>query len=249
MAQQVSKGIYDLDYYNSSQSFLYIGDVLIDEVTSLQYVTQQEKTPIYGYASQLFDTTSAGRVLVTGSFTINFKEQGYLWAVLRRYFQIQSSITGISTAQQDAALLNNKEPIVTGSNATKMSRLAIERLIEGNLTKTERYKFYNELAGYATIEVDSPKDRTFEDIMDAFEDEIWQTEETNDTLNSQIRRTDANVFDNFDIHCIWGNYAQPNTNHTVQKIIGVRLTSQGKRIMIGDGPIQEEYSFIAQSVV
>lgn len=247
MTTQVSTGVYDLDYFGSAATFLYIGDVWIDEITSLQYVCQQEKTPLYGYASQLFDTTAAGRVLVTGSFSINFKEQGYLWAVLRRYFQINADITGFSS-EYDGNLTSNKLPITKSSQSTEMMRSTIERLVDGKITKSEQYKFYNDIAGYLTVgdNATKKKDSIFESIMNTFEDEIWQSDSK--TLNSQTRRTDDNKFDGFDIYCIWGNYANPAANRTVQKISGVRLLSQGKRIMIGPEPIGEEYSFLAQSV-
>lgn len=255
--------VYDLDYFSGSQMFLYIGDVWIDEVTSLQYVTRQEKQPIYGYASQLYDDVAAGRVIVQGSFTINYKEQGYLWAVLRRWKDITENIalpglnltTKRDIARQenrDRALLANRlgggsgRPVV-GSNGTRISRASIERLVRGEATTQERNDFYNQLAGYATFDVDSPRDKTFEDIAEIFEDQIW-TQPDNNNLNNQIRRTDDNRFDGFDMYVVFGNYANPKANHTVQKIIGVNLLTQGKSVMINGMPIQEEYSFFARTV-
>lgn len=259
MPSQVSTRIYDLDYFSGSQMFLYIGDVWVDEVTSLQYVTQQIKTPIYGYASQLWDDVAAGHVLVSGQFTINFKEQGYLWAVLRRYKQIIDP--GFSVAKQDSRLLKtrkgstvtmpdlvNKNGTRVGSNGTAISRATIERIAQGDITRQERFDFYHDLAGYATFGVNSPKDKAFEDIVEAFEDQIWNPKGTDTDLNNQLRRTDDNRFDGFDMYVVFGNYASPQANHTVQKIIDVRLTSQAKMVKIDGSPIQEEYSFIARTV-
>lgn len=254
--------LYDMEYYESSQCFIYIGDVWIDEITGIQYNVSQPKTPLYGYASQLFDATAAGHVIVQGGFTINYKEQGYLWAVLRRWHQIDAQTayadkkSGAAKGKERALLRNvmgssssstGGRPVV-GSNGTKISRASIERVIQGDLPKTERYKFYNSLAGYATTQVNSPKDKVFEDIVEAFEDEVWKTGNNQDLIE-QVRRTDNNIFDGFDMYVAFGNYAVPGMNHTVSKLTGVRLTSRGKSIQLDDGPIQEAYTFIARTEV
>lgn len=262
--------VYDLDYFSGSQMFLYIGDVWVDEITSLQYQTTQRKQPIYGYASQLWDDVTAGQVIVHGNFTINFKEQGYLWAVLRRYFEIAAVDTGIPTgnkahARAERNLLKKQEVLaqkgqkiipgalgsrpLVGSHGSRISRASIERLVRGEATRNERYDFYNSLAGYATVDSKSPRDKQFEDIMEVFEDQIWGKESTNYGLNSQLRRTDNNAFDGFDMYVVFGNYANAGANHTVQKIIDVRLQSQGKAVSIDGMPVQEQYGFIAQSTV
>lgn len=260
-SQTAHTQIYDMDYFSGSQCFLYIGDVWIDEVTSLRYQRTQNKQPIYGYASQLFDDVAAGQVLVQGQFTINYKEQGYLWAVLRRFHNIgidgiQKDLAHIQdknkrskTAKYEQSLLAGGGPTarpVTGSNGTVINRASIERIANGNVTRQERNDFYQELQGFSTFNTGSPKDRQFEDIVEAFEDQVW-TKSNNGDLNSQIRRIDDNAFDNFDMYVVFGNYAIPKANHTVQKIIGVHLTSESKAIMIDGAPVQEEYSFIAQT--
>ena len=269
MAKTPYTNIYDSDYFDGPKMFLYIGDVWVDEITSLEYVTRQAKMPIYGYASHLFDDVTPGRVMVEGRFTINYKEQGYLWAVLRRYFEIyESKAYGSSENSQasndrDRALMEKhndfqrlengkiipgagtQSPLV-GSNGTRISRANIERLISGEAGRTERYDFYNQVGGFATVSNKNAKDRIFEDIVQVFEDQVW-THSQNNTLDSQIRRTDHNRFDGFDMYVVFGDYSNPGANHTVQKIMGVRLLSQSKMIQIDGSPIQEEYTFIAKS--
>lgn len=260
--------IYDLEYFTGSTTFLYIGDVLIDEVVSLQYSIQQAKQPIFGYASQLFDTVAAGQVYVQGSFAINYKEQGYLWAVLRRYFKISEAASKLSflkdrnnrrlsssekaRKRRDESLLlgkgNPASPVV-GSNGTQVSRASIERIVRGDATRSERYSFYEELAGYATFDVDSPKDKVFEDIVEVFEDQVWLPSVTNDDLNTQLRRTDDNLFDGFDMYIVFGDYSNPRANHSVAKITGVHLITRGTAVSLDTSPVMEEYSFIARSVV
>ncbi len=99
-AKVAKRGVYNIEYFSGAQVSLYIGDVWVDEVTTLSYGYQQSRTPIYGYASTLFDDVSEGHILVTGQFTINFKEAGYLWLILDRYRQLnkrRASLTAEST--------------------------------------------------------------------------------------------------------------------------------------------------------
>jgi hypothetical protein len=97
--------IFDSEYFTATQCNLYIGDVLIDEITSLQIQVQQAKMPIHGYADQLFAKVAKGTVSVQGSFTINFKESGYIHTVLERYIN------------QNAARTKFKSPYMAASSA------------------------------------------------------------------------------------------------------------------------------------
>lgn len=76
--------LYDLEYYTGSQVSVYIGEVLVDEIESLAFSLRQNKTPVYGYASKLFDAVIPGNVLVQGQFTVNFIDSGYMFAILAR---------------------------------------------------------------------------------------------------------------------------------------------------------------------
>jgi hypothetical protein len=263
MADKLHPGtqIYDLEYFSGSQMFLYVGDVWIDEITSLQYQHIQEKTPLYGYASQLADDFAAGHVIVQGAFTINFKEQGYLWAVLRRYknMDINTALASTSGGKDlsglDKYLLSSPSNAMGdtdrrptwGSNVNKTQRLSIERIAQGELTRGQAYDFYHDLAGYSTFDTTSPRDKVFENIVESFEDQIWAKGISDNDLRYQVRSPTDNLFDDFDMYVVHGNYSQPAANHTVQKIIGVRLTSQGKMIKIDGEPTQESYQFLAQT--
>jgi hypothetical protein len=254
-----------VSHNSGNAAAIYIGDIWIDEVSSFSYTTSQDKSPLYGYASQQFDDTAAGHVLVQGQFTINYKEQGYLWLVLRRWFNIGAAQTYFSAKGIRDPLLARKAKILTreklgasgdgiggrpiiGSNGTKVSRATVERLLQGRTSRQERYNFYQSLTGHATASPGTGGDKIFEDIVEAFEDQVWKYP-GNKQLLEQIRRTDDNIFDGFDMYVTFGNYSNPKANHTAQKIVGVRLLSQGKSIVIDGNPIQEQYSFIARTVV
>lgn len=123
-----NRGIYNNDYFSGAQVGIYIGDIFVDEVTSLTYGVSQERTPIYGYASTLFDAVSLGQVIVTGQFAINFKEAGYLWLVLQRY---------------KALMKGHSSPFVYGSKPNEGEQIVkqtIEQAINGELKQDKRGK-------------------------------------------------------------------------------------------------------------
>ena len=88
MASELRPGIYNVDYYSGAQVGIFIGDILVDEVTSMQYMVRQSRRPLYGYADTLYRAMAKGQVIVQGQFTINFKEAGYLWVILDRYQKV-----------------------------------------------------------------------------------------------------------------------------------------------------------------
>lgn len=72
---------YKTYYYSGGQAQIYLEDVFLDEVANLTFTTVTNKSPIYGYASERFDTVAKGNMLIQGSFTINFVSAGYLQIV------------------------------------------------------------------------------------------------------------------------------------------------------------------------
>ncbi len=256
----------DQEYMSGSQASIYVGDVWIDEITSFAYSVSQDKTPIYGYASQLFDDTAAGQEIVRGQFTINYKEQAYLWLVLRRFFDMGQEDEALQYKGLEDPLKTKKRNAIargrlggetmrggiggipiTGPNKTRVSRAGIERLLQGEATRNERYNFYHSLAGYATFSPGTGRDKIFEDLAEIFEDQLWN--KSDEELLRQIRRTDDNIFDGFDIYVTLGNYSNPRANHTAFKIQGVRLIDRGMTIVSDGNPQQEIYNFIGRNVV
>jgi hypothetical protein len=82
-------------YFTMTQARLYIGRIFIDELNGIQFTLQNNKIPIYGYASRDFDAIAQGKSLVQGQFTINFISEGYLYVTLQDY--INSGSNGTST--------------------------------------------------------------------------------------------------------------------------------------------------------
>lgn len=108
-------------YFTMTQARMYVGGLFIDELNGLQFAMQDNKIPVYGYASRFYDAVAQGKSLVQGQFTINFISEGYLLTVLREYVKNVNDDTPIdkNTKEQQARLeflvnkLQNPDPAWT----------------------------------------------------------------------------------------------------------------------------------------
>jgi len=268
------RGIYNIEYFSGAQASIYIGDVLVDEVTSINYQVSQSRTPLYGYADQLFRDVSKGVVLVQGSFSVNFKEAGYLWLVLNRYRELVRHQPSLMGEVGKGDLFNKKstgDPLVDAN---------IEKLINGELGVADRNRILqdaaaspeggsladlglsgagDDLRGFASLargQAEGGSAGLAENVFEAFENRIWDDADDfglgeNGGLEKQHRRADDPELNPFDIFVTFGDYDGQNDhhNHTVQKLVGVHILGTSKQIVIDGQPIQEVYSFIARNVV
>lgn len=267
----ITSRIYDLEYFSGAQMNMYIGDVLIDEVTSLAVSVQQRKLPVYGYASQLFDKVAQGTVLVEGTFTINYKEAGYLYAVLRRYkdltngnsqpvrspFISRDALSQLPEERTGGAKRSNRKGLLRRQNIEQISE-TVEQVVSGqangNTVRPEQLvDYYRSLTGFnneaAARNGSVPGAlNVAEDIFETFEDKIWGSERLD--ADKEGRRGDSNSFDDFTIYITMGDYNRNDrVNHTAKRIENVHLIGQAQTIVINGEPVGEQYSFLARNFV
>lgn len=225
---------YDYDHYSGANVSLYIGDILIDEITSIQYRMEQQKRPIYGYASHHWDFVARGTTIVTGNFTINFKEAAYLHIVLQHLAENSISDSPIPSSPDYDAGAKTTNPI---------ARANIETLIQKGVTP-DTYK--------ALSDISRLPDDQFENVAEQFEDAIWGSKGSSAerdplAIAKSLRRPD--LMKNFDIFLTFGNLDDPASNHTARRIREVELVGQSQLVEVSGEPIQEAYTFIARDVI
>jgi hypothetical protein len=269
--------VYDLEYFSGAQMNMYIGDVLIDEVTSLAVSVRQNKMPVWGYASQLFDKVARGTVLVQGTFTINFKESGYLYAVLQRYKSMSLAVSGPSIGPAvttdsfidrrklgikdrdliGGAKLGGKQAVLRRQNIEQIGA-AVDAITNGSsggttIRKEDEMEYFRQLSGFNNGALPRAGSvagalNPAEDVFEAFEDKIWGGSDLDQ--DSEGRRGDSNKWDDFTIFVSFGDYNRNNNvNHTAKRIDRVHLIDQAQTIMINGEPVAEQYSFIARNFV
>lgn len=268
-ANSAQPGIYNIEYFSGSQVAIYIGDVLVDEITSIGYSVSQNRTPLYGYADTYFTDVSKGQVIVQGQFSINFKEAGYLWLILNRYKKIIENKGELYLGPKDPKTLGNSpfysssetndrniESIINGETTTFVRNRALQGLTdtytkgelkqgikEGALTKTGA-----SLTGYSSTERAQGGVGPAESIFEDFEDVVWGKKPKNPIGDS--RRCDDSLLNPFDIYVSFGDFAGDNrANHTVQKLKELYILSASKQIVIDGMPVQEVYQFLGKTII
>ena len=250
----IRPGVYNVDYFNGSQVAAFIGDVFVEEVTAINFVVQQNRRPIYGYADQHFKAMSKGQILVQGQFAINFKEAGYMWLILNEYRQ---KMKGLQNKL-------DQSPVKSSSASFQQS---IEQVINGEVKQEDRYKSigdlsqaYASLAGFASTTRAAGKRKgegeesvqivgDAENIFEAFENYVWgNKKDINGYDVSENRSADDTDLNPFDIYLTYGDFSSGHDemNHTVIKLEDCYIIGTAQRVEIDPLPIMEIYSFVAK---
>lgn len=88
----------DLGYVTAAQAKLYIGGILVDECYDVQYQYKEYKEPVYGYNDKWFGAVLKGNVIISGTFTINYKHDAYLVKLLDKVANENGGSTSIEAA-------------------------------------------------------------------------------------------------------------------------------------------------------
>ncbi|PFN24608.1 hypothetical protein [Bacillus cereus] len=213
------------NYYSGTDIRIYFGDNWIDEIVEIEWTVQEQLAPIFGYASYTWDKVARGNRLVQGSFSINFKEAGYLQTVL-------NSLSSEMTEENEwfsLAEFNGEN----GQSAHKNTK--VEDLIGNFQALADDYE--NALWGTNSNSsklIDSRRTDTF----------FYSTNKNEKNRNLKEH--------GFNILLTYGNnpcaVRGTGSYKTVQTIVGVQLTGVSQRIDPSGNPISEVYTFIAKDI-
>jgi len=117
--------IFPREYFSGIDCYVSFNNIPIDEIVAIEFALQEPIIPIYGYASYTYDAVAHGSRLVTGSFTITFKESLYIRSAL-----IKLASEGVSSANPKKPTSNlNKQELLAwmkGKSFGDIERLADE---------------------------------------------------------------------------------------------------------------------------
>jgi len=230
---------YDMQYFSGSQAQVFFGDVWVDDVVQISYGIASNKRPIYGYASKYYDCVTAGNVLVSGSFAINFKETGYIPIILNNLMKQKTPSFG---GKGFVPLFGSEKVTTLDQPWTGYTR----SLVAGELDPA----FIHPTAGTVNSnrELDLAKQlyeapvSEFDYLAAKFSESLWSS-----TGNSA--RSDHKKFfdmDGFDIFIVFGDYNNPLAHHTVKKIVDVHLIGSSQTVSIDGNVVGEAYDFFAR---
>ena len=79
-----SSASYQYDYFSGANIGLYVRDVLVGNALAVQFDLNQNKLPLYGYASDLWDGVAMGTVQCSGVLVVNFQFAQYIPTLIAR---------------------------------------------------------------------------------------------------------------------------------------------------------------------
>lgn len=235
------------EYFSGSQASIFIGDVWVDEIIDWQCSLGANAVPIYGYGDTFWSHAAQGRVIVQGSFTINFKEPNYLFAVLARY-QRFLSFNKESEGSTNSQYRQSREDMgELDSNANPYSTPQSTQ----ELNYVDKRKALDEFFAKPAFDMSRANDSNYiKEIAKA--GTAYEKSMNRNFKNSTISSLDPRLVNDFahplfDIKIGYGTVLDQNT--IGEQIVGVKLIGKGKTIMANGEPLKESYSFFAKTLV
>lgn len=221
------------EYFSGSQASIFMGDVWIDDIVEWQCSIGANATPIYGYGQTFFSHAAQGRVLVQGSFTINFKEPNYIFAALAKY-RVDPYLSA-TTQQQDFLKLDN---IKEASFEDK--RKSLDDFFYQNNKSLE----FNNRSDRNNLSFGTYNGKVTGNVLKnsrllGFDDEY--------SYNRAEELVNDFAVPTFDIKIGYGT--ELNSDTIGEKIIGIKLIGKGKVISANGEPLKETYRFFARNIV
>lgn len=192
---------YEYDYHSGSQINIMLGDVVLDTCVGISFNVEQQKVPVFGFASQYYDYLAEGKVIVQGELIIAFKEAGYLMYPMQRFLYLKSN--GATTSpryrvqdggiQQGSAnpFSNSLTELAEEARHKKTMRSNVEQMMEWSNPSANGYdtadlygsglganRRYNNFVK----QLGALSDDAFEDFAESFEDAIWYGSDTGNPL-------------------------------------------------------------------
>lgn len=236
---------WQIQYYSGVQCQIFFEDILVDEIVNIQFSTITNRSPIYGYASQLFDTVANGNLIVQGSFSVNFVEAGYL-AILG--MAMQNPSYGQNAFGRRSRVVASKEP--TTENITQMSYSGdgSASSVPSSLNFSKANSFVVKQAVRNIQGLGNEELRAL--AKDAKINKLLQ--DTSFSLPNQINGvTSPTRFDKlppFDIYGVFGDYMNEQADHTVRCLKHVCLTGHSQSISVSGENILDQFSFVARDL-
>jgi hypothetical protein len=263
----MTKPISQLTYYSAPQANIYINGVLLDECYDIQYSYRETKEPIYGYLSKFFDAMVDGTVIITGSFTINYKHDQYLAKVLQKAndptgYTLGASVIDSSTAKRQSLTKYNDEyksllSLYATALTKKKAALNGEKNSPTPPTVEQAFDISNPLQFIGKKEPDlnnpsTAKEPSVEDILDKLRNlksKINNLTATNLDLQSTADDPSSwNRAEDIKSNNENGFVIEFNFNGTPhKKLVDCTLLGHAHQISLSGQPVKEYYQFVARA--
>jgi hypothetical protein len=231
--------LFPSDYFSGCDIALYFGNIYIDEITSLQFMMQEQILPLYGYADFRYRDIPHGNRIVIGQFSINFKESAYIYLILDK---IKRGTNNVATQNEWTQIDVEEmyERYKTGETGYN-GRDTFETLAD----YYERAMWGGEKTDAGIID--------FKEMMRKRRTEPFFDQGFTITVGYGQNHTAFAARKDGTYQKVLGAYYEADSEHlpieeTVKTITGVHLFKVDQRFDTSGQPIQEVYNFFAKDI-
>lgn len=234
MAYQIQDR-YRLQYFTGTQASIWIGETWVAECFGISYSATQNIIPIFGYASSTFDAVARGRVLVQGSFEINFVDEGYLYYVLHEAnAQRLRNPSNADEFNESQAILTG-EPVLREAISRRLYEL--QQTIDKSDESQESQIAQDTLSRLVELNVNQI-DRVIKEL------DIQRAIGASQGVRNGARSVIYDMIP-FNLQGLFGN-PEFTEEVTEKRLINCFLVSNEMIVSVDDEPLRERYSFIGQ---
>lgn len=108
---------FNSTYWSGQDVNVYFNDIYIEDAVQLNYQVIEQVRPYYGYASYTVDRMHHGARMISGEFTMNFRQEGQIYALLQAIRRGDSiydrALTNANMDMQKDAILSDADSFTT----------------------------------------------------------------------------------------------------------------------------------------
>jgi hypothetical protein len=242
----IPDNLHTTEYYTGAQVRIYFGQILIDEISSIEWAGNNSKRPVFGYASTQFDAVAQGQYLVQGAFVMPFKEVGFLHHVHSELSNTERYLERVRSA------VNEDRPVIgaTVNPETSAPRVTIATTTgEGDVDVAQTVTALT--PADLVLQEASEGGQSYRQLLDELENRIWEPRSAD--IDRQLRPDEFDldptrrfIQNGFNILVTFGDVSNPNTPSTAKTLIDVHITADQRIADTSDNPIFEQYTFFCR---
>lgn len=150
------------EYFSGSDINLYLEDTYLEDAQGLEFALREKVLPIYGYNSYTADSFARGQRIVQGSFTIAFREAGYIYRILERIGENKAAAKPIQNATANAG-----KPAETMPKWLENQKQTVDDMLNQMNGQEKAASNVEETPNWATLQLSSTGQsvREFQDFL------------------------------------------------------------------------------------
>lgn len=226
---------YKLSYYTGTQASIWVKNIWVEEVFGIHFQATQNIIPIFGYASAFFNAVARGKVLVQGTFEINFIDEGYLYYILHK-----TNADKTKDPESDNKEIKESAAKIEGGEPQAESEVA-ERLQDLRITAAGKA-----LAGDTATALSEIMEFLAVTNVDGATKLSREMKNIRSGTDRGAPRSIIYDMVSFDMMGVFGNPDIAKEAATNKKLLNCFLVSNEMIVGVDDQVVKERYSFIGQ---